>query len=143
MCKGKLLDLKKTAIELNLSTKEKLIAVGSLSEKILTLSFFAGPPRYFHRFYEVQNAGWIVGRRTGGSNDRWDAVTFVPRRDVKIVGVGIFEDYPAQRRDFKYYHKYVLQEPGGAQIMASETFEEQVVCPPAEEIVDHIFKYRF
>lgn len=45
-------------------------------------------PKYFKRFRDVRNDGWYVGR------DRWDAITLVPKKRVKIMGIGIFEAYP-------------------------------------------------
>ena len=90
----------------------------------------------------MQNSGWIIGRRTGGSNDRWDACTFTPNKDVLVVGVGIFESYPAAPRDLTYYHKYILSDASGQQLYASEVYEERIAHPHGQ-IVDHIFKYRF
>lgn len=62
---------------------------------------------------------------------------------MKIVGVGIFRPYPASRRDFKYGHKYVLQNSSGAEITASQVYEENVVCPPDEEIIDNVIQFKF
>lgn len=119
---------------------EKLLAVTAF--KLGAALTFSGPPRYFKRFNEVQDSKWIVGRRRGGNDDRWDACTFCPNKDVRIVGVGIFESYPAAPRDLTYYHKYILSDASGQQLQASEVYEEQIPHPEGQ-IVDHIFKYRF
>lgn len=62
--------------------------------------------KFFKRFRDVRQDGWYIGR------DRWDAVAFTPRRDVRIFGAGVFEPYPSGRHDFTYGHKYVIQDNG-------------------------------
>lgn len=53
-----------------------------------------GAIKYFRRFRDVRADGWYMGR------DRWDGVTFVPKKNVKIFGIGIFEAYPANTSPF-------------------------------------------
>jgi len=107
--KGAALSLTESPKDLYLLNGDKLLAVAALSLG-KSMAIYSGTPRYFKRFNDVQNSGWIIGRRTGGSDDRWDACTFIPNRDVRIVGAGIFESYPAAPRDLTYHHKYILSD---------------------------------
>ena len=54
----------------------------------------------------------------------------------------MFEPYPVSSRPFKYGHKFVISE-NGADIETSIVYEEDVVCPPSEEIDDHVIKVKF
>jgi len=133
---GKEIDPSKSPRELNLQNNAKIMVYGSLSKKIEN-AISSGPLRFFKRFRDSRGDGWYIGR------DRWDAVTFIPKRDVRILGVGIFEPYPAARKDFKYGYKYVLKDTDDTEIETSSVFEDDVQCPPAEEIDDHIMKHPF
>jgi len=93
--------------------------------------------RFFKRFLDVRGDGWYIGK------DRWDAVTFIPKRDVIVFGAGIFEPYPASRKDFKYGYKWVIKDSNDVDVETSAVFEDEIVCPPAEEFVDHIMKHKF
>jgi PHR domain len=135
--KGKLIDPKNSPKELELEDGAELMCYGSLSSKIENLAFSSVALKFFRRFRDVRNDGWYIGR------DRWDGVIFIAKRDVRIFGCGIFEPYPQSRRDFKYGYKYVLKDVDDTEITTSEVFEEEVICPEAGEIEDHIIKHKF
>lgn len=84
--------------------------------------------RFYDRYKAIKDDGWYIGR------DRWDAIIFIPNREVRIFGVGIFEPYPQSSRTFKYGYKYIIKDAQDADIVTSEVFEEEVECPPREEI---------
>ena len=136
MYNGQEIDIKHAPKDLCIPDKAQLFVFGSLSEKVENIASFSSV-RWYRRFREIRGDGWYIGR------DRWDAVTFIPNRDVKIFGIGIFEPYPQQRRDFKYGYKYVIKDAADADVFTSEVFEEEVTCPLPEEITDHIIQHRF
>ena len=109
---GKEIDTSKSPRELGLKNNAQLMVYGSLSPKIENL-VSSSALRFFMRFRDVRNDGWYIGR------DRWDGVMFIPKRDVRIFGVGIFEPYPQSRRDFKYGYKYVLKDTDDTEIETS------------------------
>ena len=117
------------------------MAFGSLSSNLgnTILSSKGSTLKFFKRFRDSRADGWYIGR------DRWDAIAFQPRLDVKIFGVGIYEPYPVGNHPFKYGHKYIIQEVGTqAEVFASPLYEEEVnPCPPSEELEDHIIKIKF
>lgn len=84
---------------MGLRDKSQIMVYGSLASKISNISTVSAL-KFFKRFRDVRGDGWYIGR------DRWDAVAFIPKRDVIIFGVGIFEPYPVSRRDFKFGYKY-------------------------------------
>lgn len=44
--------------------------------------------KQWRRFKESRpNDSWYIGR------ERWDAIIFVPKKDVKIYGIGVYEKY--------------------------------------------------
>ena len=63
---GETLSLEDSPKDLHLVNGEKILAVVAPTLGN-SLANFSKPPRYFKRFNEVQNSGWIIGRRTGGS----------------------------------------------------------------------------
>lgn len=91
--------------DLGLIDRSKIFILGTLSTNIENIGS-AVALKFFKRFRDSRNDGWYIGR------DRWDAVTFAPRRDVRICGAGIYEPYPQSSRTFKYGYKYVIQENG-------------------------------
>jgi hypothetical protein len=42
------------------------------------------PIRYFKRFLEVREGSW------GVAQNNWDGLTFIPNRDIKVYGMGLF-----------------------------------------------------
>lgn len=92
--------------------------------------------------------GWYIGL------DRWDAISFQPRRDVRVHGCGIFEPFPAGDHTFKYGYKYTIHAAGSQEeVHASPVYEEEVQMPVQGgnteasgiygEVEDHIIKYIF
>ena len=100
--KGVLVDLGKSPKDLNIVEGAHLFVFGALSMRIENLTIAQQSFKFYMRFRETKDDGWYIGR------DRWDAAMFIPRRDVLILGAGIYEPFPQSRRDFKYGHKYVI-----------------------------------
>jgi hypothetical protein len=109
---GKELDTSKSPRELGLKHNAQLMVYGSLSNKIENITS-STQLRFFKRFRDVRGDGWYIGK------DRWDAVTYIPKRDVRVFGVGIFEPYPQARKDFKYGYKYVLKDADDSEVETS------------------------
>ena len=71
--------------------EEKMMGVLTFTKAKKEGPKFTEPPRYFRRF-EIgpdDDDDWNL------SDETWDAVTFIPNRNVLIVGAGIFESCPA------------------------------------------------
>jgi hypothetical protein len=85
---GGALDLKKSPKDFCMASGAKVLAMAALTESQISMQV-GGRIRVFKRFRDVKNDGWYIGR------DRWDAVTFIPTRNVVIRGVLIFEPYQA------------------------------------------------
>jgi PHR domain len=133
--KGKTLDVKGSPKDLNLPDKAQVMVLGVLTAQIENIVSMRAT-KFFKRFRDTRNDGWYIGR------DRFDAVTFTPRVDVRIFGAGVFEPYPLAVHNFTYGHKYVIQE-GGSDIETSQVYEEEVICPPTDEIQDHMIMVTF
>ena len=101
---GELLDVGMKPHEANLNPNTKILAVGALSSKIsMAIGTFAPKKfKFFRRFRDSRSDGWYIGR------DRWDAVSFQPRQDIRVFGCGIFEPYPEGNHSFTYGYKYVI-----------------------------------
>ncbi len=104
--------MSKSPKDLGIKNNTQLVVFGSLANKIENISASTALS-WFKRFRDSRGDGWYIGR------DRWDSVTFIPKRDVRIFGCGIFEPYPQSRRDFKFGYKYVLKESNDTEIEAS------------------------
>lgn len=84
---GKQLDIEQPPHALGLKDGAQVFVFGALSTKIENIGVVSSL-KFFKRFRDSRNDGWYIGR------DRWDAVTFAPRRNVRIFGAGIYEPYP-------------------------------------------------
>jgi hypothetical protein len=47
--------------------------------------------------------------------DRWDSITFIPNRPIKVIGVGLYELHPSGG-NFTFGWKYHLEGPEGTEI---------------------------
>ena len=92
----------------------------------LKFTNFSDKSKWFSRFTTHKNDDWYIGE------DKWDALIFIPKKDVKILGVGIFGAYGSQvQRDLTLGYKYIIKEADSDnEIYASEVFKEHVECPP-------------
>jgi len=146
---GKVLDVILKPHELKLTPNSLILAVGILSSKVSPATGIRNPKsfKFFRRFYETRSDGWYIGR------DRWDAISFQPRLDIRVFGCGIFEPYPEGNHSFKYGYKYqILAASTQDEVYASPIFEEDILMPlepnnPESGVIgepeNHIIKYLF
>lgn len=58
--------------------------------------------KWFKRFRDIRpdDSTWNIGR------GKWDAITVIPKRNMKVCGIGIFEVKP--QANFSMGWKYVI-----------------------------------
>ena len=88
---GKQVDPEQTLSEIGITENSQLYLNGVYGGVEISVG---GKVKYFRRFRDVRADGWYMGR------DRWDGVTFIPSKNVKIFGIGIFEAYPSNTTPF-------------------------------------------
>ena len=127
-----LLDLEKTFAEQDIRDNAKLVLVGVPGAQ----SASDGKIKQFRRFKETRaNDSWYVGR------ERWDAIVFAPKSDVKIYGIGVYEKYDAAS-NFTIGYQYFIESGDSQTITQSPVYEEEVIHDPTE-IVDHVIWHKF
>lgn len=120
---SKAVDCNKKPYELGLTPNTQILMIGALSSVI---TVFTGPSslKFWKRFRDTRSDGWYIGR------DRWDGITFQPRSNIRVFGVGIFTPYPVGDHSFKYGYKYAIQAAGShEELMASQVYEEDITMP--------------
>ena len=86
----------------------------------------------------MDTLSWAVGK------DKWDALIFEAKRDIRVHGIGIHGPFDNSQQDFTIGYKYIIQEtPNGKEISKSpgDVITEDVKCPPADKWTDK--KYFF
>jgi hypothetical protein len=56
---------------------------GAVSSSASILSLYE-PMRYFKRFGDAREGSW------GVCENNWDGLVFIPNRDIKVYGMGLF-----------------------------------------------------
>jgi hypothetical protein len=63
----------------------------------------------FKRFKEIRAGdSWYVGR------ERWDALAFIPKQNIKVFGIGLYEIHP-DGGNFTLSYRYHLLDPNGTE----------------------------
>ncbi|TNV83833.1 hypothetical protein FGO68_gene5627 [Halteria grandinella] len=130
---GKLLNISKTFIENYIPEKATIFFYGAISEVPITSNFQV---RFFKRFVSLRGGdSWYVGF------EKWDALKFIPNRDIVVHGTGLFERHP-NGGNFELGYKYIILDSSDRELFKSATFIEPV-NPTPEIIVDRLFKHKF
>lgn len=90
-----------------------------------------------------ERTGKLEGQWTV-DKDKWDALIFEAKKDMRVFGIGIHGPKDDKPRDFTIGYKYIIQDsPEGKEISKSENVVTvEVVCPPASEWTEKkYFKY--
>lgn len=127
---GEEVKLDKVIHEAGLLNDDTLLLIG-----IPSLSELSGRVRYFNRFREFRAGDyWNVGV------DRWDGIAFKPKKNIKVLGVGLYETYNSAGA-FSIGWKYIIEDESGATIVQSPTYVE--VTDLSGGVHNHVIKHKF
>ncbi len=56
----------------------------------------------FERTVELSSTNWGIGK------DKWDALIFEPKRDIRVYAIAIHGPYDNKPRDFTIGYKYII-----------------------------------
>jgi hypothetical protein len=113
--KGIMLEEDKHFWEYKMNHNDKMLAVcGRLEEGSgsSTLQFYSRFPRVKDNDYHY----------TGRGSSYWDAICFVPKKNIKVFGVAIYKIYNREDR-FSYGIRYKIQDKDGNDVVPTKEWE--------------------
>lgn len=67
--------------------------------------------KFYNRFTDFKaNDDWSVG------STQWDALLIIPKVNLTIYGVGVFQEYPKGTANFNLNYKWILSDVDGREI---------------------------
>lgn len=103
----------------------------------INVSSLRGKLRFFKRYSDARSGGsWSVRR------DGWDGIRFIPNRDIKVFGMGLFERYP-DGGPFKIGYKYKIMDSNNQDVVPYTQVWEEEVNVDRSTITDHIIQHVF
>lgn len=122
-------NLDSTFIQSNIKENDIILVYGYLANRPSLCGL--GEFKFFRRFRDSRDSDkWNVGE------NKWDALFFIPNKDIKVFGMGVFEKYPNGGGNFTLGYKYIIENAEKVVQYESPLYREEVGNP--EEIKDHV-----
>ena len=127
---GEPIDREKSLVEANVTEGDTIYIFGIVSSDVVA----SGKISFFKRFKDFKPSdSWYVGE------NKWDALIFIPKKDIKIYGIGLFEKHP-NGAPMTLGYKYIIEDLSGTEISKTEVFRENV---EPVDVEGHIIQHKF
>ncbi|TNV82399.1 hypothetical protein FGO68_gene10746 [Halteria grandinella] len=85
----------------------------------------------------IGKEGWSV------SKDKWDAIIFEPKKDVRIYGVGIYQQVERLKCKYTLCYKYLIEDKQGKKIDGADPILEKERQPEENCVILNFFVHQF